>query len=133
MVNKSIGIHLSIEITDDIIFAHLLFSNDTNEDMHLDTWAIFEGNEMRNNYFNILDEKGEEVKYVGMLLKRMFNPEDFIVFHAGEKIKASIALNDVYRFVKGNKYSIKYSTYHPASLDEKGIMKLESNSVEINY
>jgi hypothetical protein len=132
MDNKKIDVQLAVEVKDEIVLAHLHFTNVSTEQIRLDTWAIFADKKIRNDYFKIFDEKNKEVDYTGMLVKRMFRPEDYIVFNAGEKIEASIEIQSVYELLKGKKYIINYFTYHPASLD-RGLIQLESNTVEFSY
>jgi hypothetical protein len=133
MVPSPIDIKLSIERKGDEIISHLIFSNNSSNNIDLDTWAIFADKEIRNNYFEIMDEDNNKVKYTGMLIKRMFRPEDYIPIKPGEKISTSISINDVYKLVKGKKYTIRYFMYHPSSLEGDGLMVLESNKVKILY
>lgn len=74
------------------------------------------------------------MKKVSMhLVKRVFRPEDYIVFNTGDKIETIIDIHSVYELIKGNKYIINYFNYHPASLDVGGLLQLESNKVEFRY
>lgn len=133
METKKIDVQLSIEVNNEIMRAHLMFTNITHDKLYLDTWAIFVDNKATKDYFYITDEDNCIVKYVGKMVKRIFKAEDFIEIHAGEKISGYINLEKDYKLEKGKRYFIKYSTLHPASLNGTGIMKLESNTVEVVY
>lgn len=133
MDNKKIDVHLTVEVKEDLVLAHLRFTNVSTENIHLDTWAIFADKKISNDYFKIVNEKNKEVDYTGMLVSRVFRPEDYIVFNAGDKIETSIDIHSVYELVKGKKYIINYVTYHPATLESGGLLQLESNKVEFRY
>ena len=109
MDNKKIDIHLTVEVKDDVVLAHLHFTNVSTEQIHLDTWAIFADKRIRNDYFKIFNEKNKIVDYTGMMVKRMFRPEDYMVFNFGDKIDTSIEIHSVYELLKGKKYIINYS------------------------
>jgi hypothetical protein len=129
---KKVDVFLSIEVNQEVMRAHLTFTNITPSKLHLDTWAMFVDNKVAKDYFYITDENNCAVKYIGMMVKRIFKKEDFIEIDAGEKVTACIDLEKDYRIEKGKKYSVRYSTFHPSTL-EGGIMKLESNTVSVVY
>ena len=133
METKKIDVQLSIEVNDEIMRAHLIFTNVISEKLYLDTWATFVDNKARKDYFVMTDENNAEVKYVGIMVKRIFKAEDFKELKAGEKVSAYIDLEKDYRLEKGKRYLVKYSTFHPSTLNGTGIMKLESNTVEVAY
>ena len=133
MQQKLVDIHLSIEVKDNLLLAHLLFYNNANDEVYLDNQTICLDGQTWRSVFIIINEKNKKVDYTGMLAKRVVVPEDFIPLKAGEKIETSVALNEVYKVIKGHKYTIQYSVYHPSYKDEGHLNKLESNKVEIIY
>jgi predicted transcriptional regulator len=133
MHDKPIEVNLAIEIKGESVIAHLLFTNASEERIYLDTWAIFANNSIRNDYFKIVNGKNKAVDYTGMMVKRMFRKEDFIEFNAGDQIETSIDIHSTYKLIRGKKYTVNYFTYHPASLEDGGLIELESNKVEFQY
>jgi len=128
-----VDIHLIVEVKERGMLAHLVFLNNTNETLYLDTKTICANGQTRRNIFTIMDANNDKVKYTGIMEKRFVVPEDFIPINSGNKIETNINLNEVYKVNKGQKYFIQYSVYHPSYLDKQGLEKLESNIVEVFY
>ena len=133
MEKKFLDIHLSVEVKQNIAIAYLKFSNNTTNKIHLDQQTICFECELQRNLFSIINGRGNRLEYEGIMIKRDIEVEDFIVLNAGEKKETSVVLNEGYELVKGKKYSIQYIAFNPPYLDEQGLMKMESNKVEINY
>ena len=132
MSNVLPEINLSIEKTLDDLIAHLTFYNNTGCDVYLDKQTICLNAELQRNLFSILEQK-KRIEYVGMMVKRDVEPEDFIVLSSGQKRKISVLLNEGYELKKGRKYSIQYIAFNPPYLEKQSLMKMESNKVEIFY
>ena len=128
-----VDIQLAVEINENEMLAHLVFVNNTNGMLYLDTKTICTNGQTRRNIFNITDEDSNKVKYTGIMEKRFVVPEDFVSINSGDKIETSIALNEVYKVTKGQKYFIQYSVYHPSYKNEQEINKFESNTVEVVF
>jgi hypothetical protein len=133
METSLIDIKLSIEKKDNSIVANLFFYNSSPEKLYLEKQTIYFDNEVRNNYFEIFDEKETEVDYTGIMAKRLISQEDFIELKPGESIKSSIPLDKYYELNKGSKYIIKYFAFNPSYLKEQSLMQMQSNPVEITY
>ncbi|THU41189.1 hypothetical protein FAM09_03485 [Niastella caeni] len=133
MEEKFVDIYLSVDIKKDLLLAHVQFFNNSDTEIFLDTKTICSDNRTRRSVFHITDENQNKVQYQGILVKRVVVPEDYVPLKAGEKIEATIVLNEVYKLEKGHKYNIQYSVFHPTYMDEAGFTKLESNQVEVNY
>lgn len=135
MKNKRmfVNVNLEVNIKENEMLAHLIFSNNTLNRIYLDTKTICANGQTRRNIFNITDAENNKVNYIGILEKRFVVPEDFIVLESGSKIETNIPLNEVYRLNKGRKYFIQYSVYQPSYKDEQEVSKIESNMVEVVY
>jgi hypothetical protein len=125
-------INISIEKRQDGLVAHLTFFNNTNNDLYLDQQTICSDIKLQRNLFSILEQK-KRLEYVGMMVKRVVEPEDFIVLNSGQKIETSVLLNEGYELKKGRKYSIQYIAFNPSYLELQDLMKMESNKVEVLY
>lgn len=128
-----VDIQLAVEIEENEMLAHLVFFNNTEETLYLDTKTICTNGQTRRNIFNITDANSNKIKYVGIMEKRFVVPEDFIPINSRDKIETNIKLNEVYKVNKGQKYFVQYSVYHPSYMDKQGLSKFESNIVEIVY
>lgn len=133
MTEKFVDIELSASVNNNTLIAELVFSNKTGKKLFLDKLTICHNNKVKNNLFKVLDKNNNRVDYTGMMLKRFITPDDFLAIEPGEEIKSSIALDEVYKVIKGNKYTIQYYAYNPSYEDVSGLEKLESNKVEISY
>jgi hypothetical protein len=133
MQKEFVDIHLAIQVLDGRMSAHLQFFNNNSNEIYLDTKTICVSGETTRSVFEITDENNNKVKYIGWLEKRIVVPEDFISLKSGEKIETTIILNEVYKVIKGHKYTIQFSVYHPSYNDEGDLNKIESNPVEITY
>jgi hypothetical protein len=133
MQNKTLDISLSVEQSGDDIIAHLLFHNNGEDNIYLDTWVISVGNIFVNDIFSISDENNERVSYSGMLARRDVVPEDFVILNSHEEIKTNITVNKGYRLAKGKKYMIQYCAHNHPYLEKQELMELWSNKEEIFY
>jgi hypothetical protein len=133
MEEKVVDINLSVVVHGELMLAQLIFFNNTSDKIFLDNQTICVDNKTRRNVFVITDEQNKKIDYIGMMVKRIVVPEDFISLNPGEKIVSTIQLNDVYKLKKGHQYIIQYSVYHPTYMDEEGFTKIESNKVEVVY
>lgn len=125
-------INLSIEKRQDDLIAHLTFFNNTTNDLYLDQQTICSDIKLQRNLFSILEQK-KRLDYVGIMVKRVVEPEDFIVLNSGQKIETSVLLNECYELKKGRKYSIQYIGFNPSYLELQELMKMESNKVDCFY
>jgi hypothetical protein len=128
-----VDIHLSVDINNEELIAHLLFSNNTSDKIYLDKLTICFSNKIRNDYFRITDTRSRIIDYHGVMINRDVEPGDFLELLPGEKVETNVKLNEVYKLKKGKKYTIQYFTNHPSLVNENGFEKLESNKVEIIY
>jgi hypothetical protein len=128
---EPITIHVQLTV-DQTFVAHLIFTNDTTEQLLLDKYTICLDGKFRNNVFEITDAKGKEVSYYGMMGKRVITKEDFIEFKPGDTVNVSVNLNDAYR-LEPNKYSIRYFAYNPGLSDDAPFVEMISNTVSIHY
>lgn len=131
MAVRFIDVDLSVIIDESRILAHLEFSNNTADKLLLDKFIICYNNRIRNNFFKVIDENGCRIDYVGPLVKRYITSEDFMFVQPGEKIVSNVSLENVYKMVNGKKYTVQYSAYHPTDIEEQGIIKVESNVVNV--
>lgn len=125
-------INLSVEKRQDDLIAHLTFFNNTANDLYLDQQTICFDIGLQRNVFSILEQK-KRLEYVGMMVKRDVEPEDFIVLNAGQKKETRVLLNEGYELKKGRRYSIQYIAFNPPYLKLQELMKMESNKVELSY
>ena len=127
-------VHLSVEIKDDLLVAHLLFLNKSAQKIYLDGMTLCSENKVEREVFTITDEDGKRAAYTGRMLKRSVTPEEYISLNVGEQITTTAVLNNAYRLRKGNNYTIRYAAYNPQALhDDDPLIKMESNKVEIEY
>jgi hypothetical protein len=130
-----LNVELSVELKNNVVIAHLLFPNNEPNNLYLDKYSICFDSQFRNKVFTISSDKGKEVNYTGMMVKRKMKPEDYIMIKPGENIQTIVTLNDAYSLVKGKKYLIQYSAFNPGSYinSEPVLMKMESSKIEILY
>jgi hypothetical protein len=134
MIKSSpVSVNLSLDVQSELLIANLSFENQSNDSVYLDSWAVFINNKIYNNFFVVVDENNHKIDYIGMLGNRPFRKENFIELGARKKINVSIVLSDVYRIIKGKKYAINYYKFHPTSLQNDGLMILQSNTVDFTY
>lgn len=133
MEKTAIEVHLSVEIEEQIMVAHLTFKNVTSTDLYLDKYTICFDGKFRNNVFEITNGKGKMVDYSGVMMKRLIKPEHFIVLAADEEIKVSLKLNDAYKLVTGKKYVVQFYAFNPGLQGNSSLMEMASNKVEIIY
>jgi len=127
-------VHLSVEIKDDLLVAHLLFLNKSTQKIYLDGMTLCSENKVEREVFTLIDEDGKRAAYTGRMLKRNVTPEEYISLDIGEQLTTTAILNEAYRLRRGNKYIIQYSAYNPQTLhDDDPLIKMESNHVEIAY
>lgn len=132
MNNTLPEINLSIEKRENDLIAHLTFFNNSDSDLYLDKQTICFEIDLERNLFSVLEQK-KRLEYVGRMVKRDVEPEDFIVFNSGQKRETSVLLNEGYELKKGRKYSIQYVAFNPPYLETQELMKMESNKVDISY
>ena len=113
MEKEVLDIHLSVEIKQNITIAHLRFSNNTSNKIYLDRQTICFEIELQRNLFSITNGNDNKMDYVGVMIKRDVEPEDFIVLNGGENKETSVVLNEGYELVKGKKYNIQYIAFNP--------------------
>jgi len=65
-----------------------------------------------SKYLDIVDEKGDEVQYLGAMAKRISPaPESsYIDIKAGENLSAIINLGHIYKLDKAGRYTVKYNS-----------------------
>lgn len=125
-------INLSLEKRSDELIAHLIFFNNSDNDLFLDRPTICLGIELQRNLFCVLEQK-KRLEYVGRMVKRDVEAKDFIVLKSGQKRETSVFLNEGYQLKKGRKYSVQYVAFNPPYLKIQDLMKMESNKVDIFY
>ena len=133
MQNKTLDIHLSLEQSGDDIIAHVMFRNNGADTIYLDTWTICTRDVFTREAFSICDENNNRILYIGMMVKRVVVPEDFVVLNPQEEIKTNITVNKGYKLTKGKKYTIQYCAHNPTYLGKQPLMELWSNKEEIFY
>jgi hypothetical protein len=133
MESNLIDVHLSVEIKEEALVAHLNFQNKSTKKVYLDKQTIYYKGEVRNNYFEIYSNDEEEIDYLGMMANCELLPENFVELEPGKDLKTTIQLNEFYKLDKGDKYSIQYYACNPSFIKEQQLMQMESNKVEITY
>ncbi|HEX6427405.1 MAG TPA: hypothetical protein VF008_06945 [Niastella sp.] len=137
MQNKTLDIHLSLEQSGDDIIAHVSFRNNGADKIYLDAWTICTRDVFTREAFSICDmnndNKDNRVLYIGMMVKRVVVPEDFVILNPREEIKTRITVNKGYKLTKGKKYTIQYCAHNPSCPGKQDLMELWSNKVEIDY
>lgn len=126
-------ISLSLEKQQNSLIAHLTFFNNTENDLYLDQQTICFDSELQRNLFSIINEQNKRLEYIGMMVKRDVEPEDFIILNSGQKKETSVVLNEGYKLNSGKKYSIQYIAFNPPYLEMQGLIKMQSNRVEVTY
>lgn len=132
MQTKALDIHLSLEQNGDDVIAHVLFRNNGADRIYLDTWTICTKDVLTRNVFSICEENSR-ILYNGMMVSRVFVPEDFITLNPQEEIKTKITVNKGYKLIRGKKYTIQYCANNPTYLGRQPLMELWSNKEEIFY
>lgn len=132
MQTKALDIHLSLEQNGDDVIAHVLFRNNGADRIYLDTWTICTEDVLTRNVFSICEENSR-ILYNGMMVSRVFVPEDFITLNPQEEIKTKITVNKGYKLIRGKKYTIQYCANNPTYLGRQPLMELWSNKEEIFY
>lgn len=86
-------------------------TNTSSKDLKFCKWHTpFEG--FRNSIFEIKDKKGEEVRYKGIMAKRIMPPpaEAYMTVAAGKTVTGSIDLLTAYDLSAPGKYTIVYQS-----------------------
>ncbi|WP_205514173.1 hypothetical protein [Longitalea arenae] len=133
MDENLLNIELNIEKNESLLVAHLVFSNSSSDEIYLDSQTICADSKTHRNVFKVLDEKNNEIDYVGRFVNRQVRREDFIPLKGGQKIKTDVVLNDVYKVLRGHRYFVQYSVFHPTYMEDAEFTILESNIVEVFY
>lgn len=86
------------------------FENNTEDDLSILKWRTPLEGTMMTPFLTVRDEKGEKLKYKGLMAKYVSNPtcEDFVVIHSRGSVSSIIDLNEAYDIEKG-KYTIEYT------------------------
>lgn len=128
-----IDVHLSLEIKNQGLLAHLLFSNNTPDRLYLDRYTSCLDGKFRNEVFEITDDKGKKISYTGPLVKRRIKPEDFLLLEVGEEVNSTVNLNEVYHLIKGKNYIVQFSAFNPGLDDNAPLVDMQSNQVKVSY
>jgi hypothetical protein len=126
-------IQLSVEQVGSDLIAHLMFCNNSDHGIYIDTWLIDMEDMFVNNVFKIYDESNNKASYLGLMARRDIVPEDFVAVAPGEKLPADILINKGYKLFEGKKYTIQYYAHNPSYPGVQHLMDLQSNKVEILY
>src|SRR5687768_17731724 len=130
MESGSIDVQLAVEIKHEKVIADLIFCNKSEKKVYLNKQMMYFNGEVRNDYLEITsDDDDFEPDYLGIIANCTREPDEFISLGPGEKIKASIRLDEFYKLVKGNKYRIQYNAFNPSFLKEQEMMEMQSNEV----
>lgn len=130
-----LNVQLSVEVKGEVVEATLLFINNTTTKLYLDGMTLCWNNKIERNMFVITCENDEKVSYTRKIKNRIVRSEDYVQLNVDEQFKTTVNINEAYKLQKGNRYTIQYSTYNPSSYDpdDEGLIKMESNKVEIIY
>ena len=129
-----VEVKLSVEVKNKEVLAHLDFKNKSENSILLNKQVMYYDGVVRNNYFEIMDIKGEEVDYLGVMANCTRTPDEYIQLGPGETINSTIPLDKFYELKEGGKYKVQYCAFNPSFKDENwGLMEMESNKVKISY
>lgn len=128
-----IEVHLTAEIKDEKVIAHLTFCNRSEKRVYLNKQTMYYDGEVRNDYLEVTGADNIKSDYLGVMANCIREPEEFVVLKPGEKINTSIPLSEFYKLVRGNKYRVQYNAFNPSFLKEQQLMEMQSNEVEIVY
>lgn len=133
MENELISVHLSVEVKNGTVLAHLTFQNKSGKDIYLNKQVMYNNGEVRNNYFKIENSEGIKTRYLGMMANCTRMPDEYLQLGSEEIVKSTISLKEAYELKDGESYVIQYYAYNPSYLEEQKITKMQSNKVEITY
>jgi len=133
MNTNPVAVTLETELQNGDLIAILVFQNISTHSVFLDKYTAYLADEPINNLFKIADKNGVLLDYSGIQIKRRFNKNDFVELKAGASVKASVALNDWYKFQQGeHTYSILYSGFNH-SYEKQKIFEMTSNEAVVKY
>jgi hypothetical protein len=128
-----IDVHLTVEIKNGKVIAQLSFCNRSEKKVYLNKQTMYYNGEVRNDYLEITGDDDVKSDYLGIMANCTRQPDEFVLLEPGEKINASIPLNEFYNLAKGKKYAIQYNAFNPSYLKEQQMIEMQSNIVEVIY
>ncbi|GAB3901418.1 hypothetical protein GCM10028803_26070 [Larkinella knui] len=116
------------------LWANMTFTNQSAAPVYLNKLDIGMSPRLMNNLF-ILQQKGQEVPYAGILVKRRPpTQDDFVLLPPGKSVKTTIRLDQSYAFKSGkNRYSIQYRHYHSSPKDAAVFHEFTSKRYYFDY
>lgn len=133
-VKQPVRIQVRIAQKTGQLWANLLFTNESSKSVYLNKLDIGMSPKLMNNLF-ILQQKGQEVPYAGIMVKRRPPTlDDFVVLKPGQRVKTMIRLDQSYAFLPGkNRYSIQYRHYHSSPKDPSVLNEFTSGKYFFDY
>ncbi|MFD1140938.1 hypothetical protein ACFQ4C_07455 [Larkinella insperata] len=133
-VRQPVLIQITMHQQNDHLWAKMTFSNHSGKPVYLNKLDIGLSPRLMNKFF-IVTQKGQEVPYTGVMVKRRPpTKDDFVVLAPGKRIRTSIRLDDSYALKAGtNRYSIQYRHYHGSPTDDTVFQELLSKPYFFTY
>jgi len=128
-----VTVKLEAEVKSGDLVATLIFQNTLTHPIFLDKHTASLTDEPTSRLFEITDIDGNLINYKGLQVKRKFNKNDFVELKSGASVKATVILNDWYKFHDGNHvYSILYTALNH-SYDKQKLFEMTSNETLVKY
>lgn len=115
------------------LVALLTFQNVSKKTVYLDKYSAGLVDEPIGRLFEITDQNGNKLRYIGISIKRKFDKNDFVALPPGESLKATVLLDKWYEFHAGShKYLVSYEAFNH-SYGEQALFKMVSNKVSTEH
>ena len=133
-IKQPIRTEVSISQKAGQLWANMTYVNQSVEPVYLNKLDIGMSARLMNNLF-IIKQKGQEVPYAGILVKRRPPTlDDFVLLQPGQRVKTKIRLDQSYAFKPGkNRYSIQYRHYHGSPKDSSVFHEFTSKPYFFDY
>lgn len=134
METDVIEVKLSVEVSNKLVIAHLIFRNKSERNVYANKQLMYYDGMVLNDYFEIRNSKGVKVRYLGVMSNCTRMPDEYIPLGPGETVNSSILLNEAYEIKEGESYKVQYDAFNPSfQQEQQQLIEMQSNKVKISY
>ena len=132
MAEKLITVKLDVVAKSGNLLATLTFQNVSDKNVYLDKYTSCLLDQLTSRVFEIIGQDGAALEYVGIMVKRKYNRDDFIRVEPGKAVSTSVVLNKFYTFPRERQeYSVVYKVLNHSYEDIQGSFELISNKIVV--
>lgn len=125
ILTASMQVRPLIDLGDSIMLTFTVYNNTTKDRTFCKWHTPFET--PMSSYLDVLNEKGNQVQYLGIMAKRVMPPpaSAYITVKAGDSLSVSVDLRKSYSFDQPGKYFLKYNSEDISGLSVKDSVTFE--------